>query len=355
MKEKEFRVIGNAPETEKKKVKAIILSSLEKRPFEETQPLEWNHTYGKTLTAQEREIISKTEIEKSPMEEELIRWANDVTNQMLEKIGMAPYDVPTGNFHMVPAETYEGLFGDESRGISSEDEQAVLLNTPRVREGFLIFGLTVLHEMLHLKAYMSVEVNNQKGTTKIAMRRAGFKVLATPKKVERGQEQNYFSGLDEAIVSTIEVKSITELFDHPLIREERSWLQPNALQAFQQNASKALGVPTNELEIAFNLPDKTLLARVPGYHEQRQVLAFVCEQIQQEFPDQFSTTDEVLQEFFKAHFTGRLLSIGRLMKKTFGKNGFRILGVMNPDPDSAINCLEALQKARLEAKKQKNA
>jgi hypothetical protein len=51
-----------------------------------------------------------------------------------------------------------------------------------------------------------------------------------------------------------------------------------------------------------------------------------------------------------AHFTGRLLEIGRLVEKTFGKESFRILGNMDTDGKSAVLCFETLKKMCLRQK-----
>jgi len=54
----------------------------------------------------------------------------------------------------------------------------------------------------------------------------------------------------------------------------------------------------------------------------------------------------VYKVFLKAHFTGRLLPIGRLIEKTFGEGSFRLLGNMDTDDESGALHLESLEKAR---------
>jgi len=56
----------------------------------------------------------------------------------------------------------------------------------------------------------------------------------------------------------------------------------------------------------------------------------------------------------KSNFSGKLLSIASLVEKTFGEGYFRILGTMTNKPDSAIQMLEVLRKARLRKTKNKD-
>lgn len=82
------------------------------------------------------------------------------------------------------------------------------------------------------------------------------------------------------------------------------------------------------------------------YQKPRQVLEYVCAEIQKEFTDLYENADDVFKEFLKANFTGRLLPIARLVDGTFGEGSFRILGNMKHEKESAVLTLETLKKAR---------
>ena len=84
-----------------------------------------------------------------------------------------------------------------------------------------------------------------------------------------------------------------------------------------------------------------------SYFSQRQVLEYVCGEIQKEFPNQYDNADDVFKEFLKSHFNGRLLPVARLVEKTFGEGSFRLLGNMGTDRKSGISHLELLRKARI--------
>ena len=54
-----------------------------------------------------------------------------------------------------------------------------------------------------------------------------------------------------------------------------------------------------------------------------------------------------MSKFFKAHFTGNIIEIARLINKTFGDElVFRTLGMMRGDDQTTPQMLEFLEKRR---------
>ena len=100
--------------------------------------------------------------------------------------------------------------------------------------------------------------------------------------------------------------------------------------------------------------DKTKIIRekendwkIISYVAHREVLTYICAEIQKEFPERYKSSDDVFKEFIKAHFTGQLLLISSLVEKTFGEVSFRILGNMTPEQESAVLYMETFRKLRL--------
>src|SRR3989344_2476044 len=89
------------------------------------------------------------------------------------------------------------------------------------------------------------------------------------------------------------------------------------------------------------------------YLQQRDVLNYVCAEIQKQFPDEYKSADDVYKTFLNAHFTGRLLPLARLVEETFGEGSFRLLGNMDTDRQSGILHLESLKKARARQTREK--
>ena len=83
-----------------------------------------------------------------------------------------------------------------------------------------------------------------------------------------------------------------------------------------------------------------------AYRPHRMVLNYVCDEIKKEFPDQYTDSGAVFKEFLKANFTGQLMTIARLVEKTFGEGSFRLLGNMGTKNNDAVLCFETMKKER---------
>jgi hypothetical protein len=61
--------------------------------------------------------------------------------------------------------------------------------------------------------------------------------------------------------------------------------------------------------------------------------------------------EEIYNLFFKAHFTGELLELGRLIDRAFGNLSFRVVSMMGGEMNSANQTLDYLKKQRIRIKK----
>lgn len=62
-----------------------------------------------------------------------------------------------------------------------------------------------------------------------------------------------------------------------------------------------------------------------SYPKERKVLRQIIEAVTRKDPDYEGKEDEVKALFYKAYFTGRMLDLGRVIEKTFGKGTFRLM------------------------------
>lgn len=335
MREKEFRVIGNAPEESKVQEKRRLETAL--------------FDHKKSLSPEDQKMLDKFELEQTSQEQQILEWANEATNKLMKAVGAPGFTIPPENFHILPPEKYQEITSRENAGMTYYIEQGILLNASRVRRGLISLASTAIHEMLHLKSHQTVQINRPGQSEKnvASFARIGIEVISDQPKLGK-ERHSHFSGLNEAIVTRAEALLLRELLNQSFMKDEKSKYESEQVTARRREIAEKRQKPVEEIVFIF---EEGWDER--GYLEQRKVLQYVCEQIQIEFPEQYATTEDVFQEFLKAHFTGQLLPLARLMKKAFGKHGFRMLGAMTPDQDSAINCLELLQKARLEVKKQK--
>jgi len=265
----------------------------------------------------------------------------------MEEAGVKPRDIPPQNFHIIPPDLYQKLTGKDTVARSFLLRQGALFNAWYVRDNPVLFGAVVLHEMLHLKAYLCIEVGEQGGKVQKTSYREGVTVEAHR---HRGKHHGHFTGLHEAIVAEAEKRFLPELMNHLALAAEKEWLKFQEAKEMKKKLAEEEGIP--EGDIIWVGKEKGDWKAV-SYSSQRDVLNYVCAEIQKQFPQQFKNPDEVYNLFLRAHFTGRLLLIARLVEKTFGEGSFRLLGNMGTDSESGVLHLESLKRVRLQKTRKK--
>jgi len=330
----EFRVIGNAPETEKVKVQDELMNKL--------------FSHYDSLTDKDREMVSLHEYAKTDTEIELINFANDVTGQLMSDLGIVPYDIPQDNYHLLPKEFYsklDGNYGAQTYGAAFPTQQGILMNVDKLRPKPVSFGAVALHETMHLKGSLTMEVNAVGKKIVTTPYRMGLSVKSLQsKKFHRGHHK-HFEGLHEAIVSQVEKRYMKQLLDLPSLAEEKEWLTSPEGKTMIQNIAEKQEISEDDIIWAdsHNKNDWEMVSYLP----QRKVLDYVCEEIKKVYPDMYDTKEDVFKEFLKGHFTGQLLTLARLVENTFGKTSFRVLGNMSDEAQSAVLTLETMRKMRL--------
>jgi hypothetical protein len=331
----EIRIIGKVDETKKEELRRINLGLL--------------FDHFNSLSREEQIKLRQLEYPKSKEQIALINFANRETCKLMKKFGLKPYDVPVENFHIVPLELFKKAEQNNVvYGFASIAKQGILLNAEHCRDNLLIFGATVLHELFHLKAYFALQIEENGKNSMINIYRQSVHINS-PQSF-RGSKHSHFDGLHEAIVAEAEKKLMPKLLNRPELAKEKKWLESDEAKKIKSELSKKNNIPEEDIFwIDKEAYDSRLYDawKVISYPHERAVLNYVCSEIQKEFRDKFKTSEDVYEIFLKAHFTGRLLEIGRLVEKTFGEGSFRILGNMGTDQNSAALCLESLKKARI--------
>jgi hypothetical protein len=337
----EFRIVGGASPEKKEEAK----KELEKAFFR----------HFESLSPEEQKLLRKFEYPKSETELALIDFANKETSKLMQEAGLKPYEVPTENLHIVPNELFKRMKIDEMAAVTLYTQQGVIFDAQYVRDNPVTFGVVALHEMLHLKAYFSMEVDEESGKVMKTPYRGGVTVWALQRYAHHGKYHEHFNGLHEAIVSETEKRLIPKLFEQPVLTKEKEWLDSQEAKNIKEEVAKKEEIPLDDIFWVNKKVDEkgNYDYRCIGYRQQRDVLNYVCAEIQKQFPEKFQSPNDVYKLFLNAHFTGRLLEIGRLVEKTFGKESFRILGNMGTEEKSAVLCFETLKKMRLRQKKKK--
>lgn len=254
--------------------------------------------------------LEEKEVKKTPIQEALIDLANAKTNGLMEEAGVSPYEIPQRNLHIIPNELYKKICGDDGTAMTLYPLQAIFFDAEFQKNPF-DFGATTFHELLHLKGHFSAEINeNSSGGKNFTPYREGVGIRSLQKTTREDGYYEHFRGLHEAIVSSCEREYIKTLVDSPILKEQKEKL-------------------VSEMPYSYFL----------------KVFDYILAEISQEMNNTYPTPEKVRAEFLKSHFTGHLVTIGKIVEKTFGTGSFRILGMMN-DSKSASQVLKSLQGFR---------
>lgn len=340
----EIRIVGGAPKEEKEAVKGKFENLLSDHYLTLREIL-----LKEGMTELELMELARAEYPKTEQELNIIDFANEEINKLMEEAGIVSYNIPKENFHILPPESYKKIMGKYGSGAAVADMQAIILNAERIRTNLIDFGMTVFHELMHLKGHFSLEVkkeDDEKINKKIF--RQGVEVFSAIKSDKQFKKHKHFYGLHEAIVAKQEKNFLQKFINQTFLKKEKEQFLSDEFQKNKKEIIKEKNIAEEDIYYAWISKDnKQKEWGVIGYHQQREVLDYIMEEIKKDNSDQFQNNDEVFKEFLKAHFTGQLLPIARLVEKTFGNNSFRLFGNMANDPDSAILTFESLRKNRL--------
>lgn len=336
----EIRIIGSASEEKKEQTRKEIEQAL------------FNHF--ESLPLQEQEQLKKFEYPKSEKEIALIDFANKETSRLMQESGIEPYNVPAENLHIIPTELYKKAAGDSTTATAFNTKQGILFDAQYFRDNPVNFGTVVIHEMLHLKAHFSMEVQEEGEKVTKTPYREGVTVFALQKYGYHGKYREHFRGLHEAIVAETQKRFLSKLLNHSELKKEKEWLMSDEAREMKKKLAEEKEISEDDI-VWVDKEGKNNNWRAISYLQQRNVLNYVCAEIQKQFSDKFQSTDDVYKIFLNAHFTGKLLELGRFVEKTFGEGSFRLLGNMGDDEESGVLHLESLKKARARQIKQKHS
>lgn len=152
-----------------------------------------------------------------------------------------------------------------------------------------------------------------------------------------------FLGLNEAVVSEITKRHLHEILENdPETRAEWQWIKSQKAERVKNNIAREEKVPSDEV-YWIGRDGEDYRIKTHPYFVHRKVLNFLVDTIAE---DMGKSSDEVMKLFFNAHFNGHLLEIGRMVNRSFGKDLFRVVAMMDNKTNSAWQVFEYLQKQR---------
>jgi len=311
-KEEEFlsdiNIVGAKSEEEKR----VLMEKIKKAALEEEKKL--------------REI----ELEKTPEELEMIEFANQAVNKVLERYGLSPKRLPPEKIHILSKEEYQKLFGDKSLGKHFVVTGDIVLKKLPI-DLRLVAVLT--HEMLHHRSYQSVRIwpfPDKEGNFPAVPYRSGLGLYSEKK------QKDYFNAINEAVIEEINKKVIEEIISQPpsLIKKEiddlkkiRESFRDGFLPLVVKGRIKKFSLKDLFYFKTLKELDKDIRVRIGSfaYGKERRVLNKLVDELYQRNKDKFKNKEEVFGLFVKAVFQGKMIELGKLIERTFGKGSLRVL------------------------------
>lgn len=347
-----IRVVGKAPEEEKERVSKEI-----GRRFTDAEITD--------LPDEIIERIKQLEYEKRPEELDFINSANKILNDFLKKYGLESFDISEKNIHIIPQELYRQAGFEGDFAVHRAKQQLIAVNAGMLRKSPFLMAKSIFHEMTHLKSFVSFDIaqnskdpnlknmdeenpeDESKDTYLYGMRRGGLEINESYRKSDEDESYRSFVGLNEAVVA-----ELTQIFGQKVFfsskdndtQREQEWLNSEKAQELKNKVAQRLRISAKEVDWV-NERGEYFIA---SYRQQRKVFIYMLEEIAS---DMRKSKEEIQDIFFKAHFDGNILEIAHLIEKTFGKNTFRVVGMMDGTSQSAVRLLDYLRKQRILMKK----
>jgi hypothetical protein len=310
--------------------------------FDEKQSIEERAnrpSEGATVENETLRRIKNEGLEIATEEFVVLDFANKITADGAHRAGIEPTDVPRDRFHILPDTIYRELFDGEAVAYRSNNNVDVVFDEKYVHQ-LPLLGKIAIHEVMHSKAHTTLHASINNDNQIILNRmRDGVSVISLPSS-ESGAE--HFRGLHEAIVATREKLSFADLLEIPTLSASKIWRNRDDVQSLWNEVSLEENIPADDIAWIWFEQDKVAYKRF-SYHHHREVLQYICSEIQSNNSEKFEDWVGVYSKFENAHYNGKLLEIARLVEEQFGKGSFRTLGEMTDSDESAIQCLEKLK------------
>ena len=291
-----------------------------------------------TLNDKQKRILQLYEYQKTIIETEMIALAVDFVNGLRQKFGLEPVSFDDSQLVILPEEYFNEIY--ESNGTMVTQGNTLTIGTKtghRRDETGKQFGILFSHELTHLFAprvfYSGQEESSNYHQTGVSL--YGREQIDSDQAIR----YEYFKGLHEVMAMLVQSRFAQLL----LKREKTSFDRLNTVKE-HIDFTKAKGDLTETLTY---FEDEDNWSNISDtYQGFFRVFKFVADVIAEEQSVKIKNIENM---FLKAHFTGRLLPIARLVEKSFGEGSFRLLGEMQNEQSVATTMrgLKRMKSQRL--------
>lgn len=270
--------------------------------------------------------ILKHEREKTPEERQAVALSNAVTDRIRERYGLEPHPIPEENIHFtkIPAWWMEH--------VASFQPLKQSIDVTPMPDNLLYKTRIMVHEMIHMKSYNAAIVKEGGDEDEDPdMYRVGI----LTKNLKSGGYM--LRAMNEAITERLTRRAMREIEDDPLFAEERAETKrlaeehPDKVSDDAVVAWEEKGIFGKKVRQDADIYDAVLLAFDQLVNKMHDRLSH-----------EFSSREEVFDLFGKAAMTGRMLVLGRAMKKAFGEDALRKIAEAGDDAKKLQKAIDLL-------------
>lgn len=297
------------------------------------------------------EELKDVELKKTPEELKIIALANEVTNELRRQYGLADFDIPPDNIHVIKEEDFRrsNKHVELINAFYSADKQGVAVRENATRL-LIEFMHVMTHEMIHFKSYQALQFTKPEQGEDMLLGdyRRGVLVFT------RDGKKGYFTNFNEAITEEMAKRLLKKCFGNSLFKQEMQEMKqllasnPNIYKVRTESGKLLFNEDTYYVVEAVKLPKglieklgamfgfveserKKILSIDFTYKPERKMLNTLIDKLFKYNQDQFNNREEVFKVFARGIMTGNILPLGRLIEKTFGNGTFRKIGELDAD------------------------
>ena len=167
------------------------------------------------------------------------------------------------------------------------------------------------HELMHLFSYgrIALKGGTKEGYADVYFERSGFNIYE-----KDDRDSAYLFYLSEAVTSHFDRFFYEKMKKSGLFKEDL-W----EIRNIYENHSEVPPVLSTDKDES----GEERFVAISSYDYDHKRLMRTLADIRKANPGEFETDEQVFDVFARAHFSGKLLEIARLLEKTYGKGAFR--------------------------------
>lgn len=288
------------------------------------------------------------EVEKTPEDIEIINKVMALVDRTVLRYGGIPKPLPLDHIHILRPDSIYAV----SEGMFRGGMHTTLFGYIAVDKKILKLGFasTLIHELFHAKSYKSAQIKNGE----LDLYRSGFNMVDR----KGNSEKKYFRDLEEAIVAECVKRSLDELRENSIFRDEvagfekfKNWVAAYARRkGISEEKIKEMGEEIKYIDgiqekitdvTDYSEDEKHRQAYAAGTfdaihkqgkdiewverYKERKKMYDLFDNLIEKSGGKFKSRDEVFEIFATANFSGNYLTVAKVVEDILGKGAFRKL------------------------------